>query len=128
MKAGDRNGRKAADPRLALELASGATVADAAERAGVAESTAYRRLAEPDFRREVERLRSEMVERAAAKLANGMSRAVDVLDKLLDSPDARVRLRASVAYIAQTVRVREFQELERRVEELERRVSEAVGR
>jgi len=42
-------GRKEADEALLQALACGATVETAAQRAGIGERTAYRRLADPEF-------------------------------------------------------------------------------
>ena len=46
-----RRGRKNADDAVLLALACGATVAQAAHRAGVSERTVYRRLKDPASRR-----------------------------------------------------------------------------
>lgn len=54
-------GRRNADDLLALELASGKTLRDAALAAGIAERPATRRWADPEFRRLVSRHRGEMV-------------------------------------------------------------------
>lgn len=62
------------DLQLQIALARGATVRDAAKAAGVAERTAHRRLTDPGFRAEVERLREELrlkiVEQVAAQLSD----------------------------------------------------------
>jgi FixJ family two-component response regulator len=62
------------DLQLQIALARGATVRDAAKAAGVAERTAHRRLSDPSFRAEVDRLREELrlkiVENVAAQLSN----------------------------------------------------------
>jgi FixJ family two-component response regulator len=62
------------DLQLQIALARGATVRDAAKAAGVAERTAHRRLNDPSFRAEVDRLREELrlkiVENVAAQLSN----------------------------------------------------------
>lgn len=61
------------DLQLQIALARGATVRDAAKAAGVAERTAHRRLSDPAFRDEVDRLREELrlkiVEQVAAQLS-----------------------------------------------------------
>lgn len=57
--------RKNADEALLLALACGATVESAARSAGVAERTAYRRLNDPAFRRRLQDLRADMVQRTA---------------------------------------------------------------
>lgn len=61
------------DLQLQIALARGATVRDAAKAAGVAERTAHRRLIDPAFQAEVDRLREELrfkiVEQVAAQLS-----------------------------------------------------------
>ena len=61
-------GRKKADEALALALACGATVEQAAQKAGVSARTAHRRLAAPAFQRRVREAKVEMVQRATAVL------------------------------------------------------------
>ena len=62
------------DLQLQIAVARGATIRDAAKAAGVAERTAHRRLADPAFRAEVDRLREELrlkiVEQVAAQLSS----------------------------------------------------------
>ena len=60
--------RKNADHALMLALACGSTVEGAARKAGVIETTVYRRLNDPGFQRELNKLRSDMVQRATGML------------------------------------------------------------
>jgi DNA-binding NarL/FixJ family response regulator len=64
---------RSGDLQLQVALARGATVRDAANTAGVAERTAHRRLSDPSFRAEVDRLREELrlkiIENVAAQLS-----------------------------------------------------------
>ena len=112
-------GRLPADERLAVELASGKTVRDAASVAGVAERTAHRRLNDPEFRARVTSLRDEMVSRAAGRLADGMAAAADVLREQLAGTDEGIRHKAAVKLIELGLKVTELAELESRVSELE---------
>ena len=70
---GSRFVARSGDLQLQVALASGATVRDAANAAGVAERTAHRRLSDPSFRAEVDRLREELrlkiIENVAAQLS-----------------------------------------------------------
>lgn len=63
------------DLAIALALARGTSVAEAARIAGVSERTVYRRRTDPAFRAGVERLRSQIIEGAVAisaeRLATG---------------------------------------------------------
>jgi hypothetical protein len=112
------NGRN--NDALALALAAGDSIAAAAAKAGMGERTAYRRLADPDFRRRVAELRAEMIGRALGKLADGMTEAADVLRQLLagQTPPA-VRLGAARSILELGVKLRESVELEQRVAALE---------
>ena len=87
-------GRRNADDVLALELAAGKTLRDAALAAGIAERTATRRWADPEFRRLVSRHRGEMVGRAVGELADGVTDAAKTLRELLACKSLAVRLGA----------------------------------
>lgn len=120
-------GRKSADEILAAELAAGRTIRAAAAAAGVSERTAARRLTDPAFKRQVTELRGRMVNRAAGKLAAGMSAAAGVLRKLLASTDEDVRHKAAVKVLELSLKVSEVAELEKRIEELEARLLGTEG-
>jgi hypothetical protein len=111
--------RKKGDAALLLAMAAGQTVRDAARSAGIGERTATRRVADPDFRRQVGELRSEMVARALGKMADGMAEAAETLRALL-ALDTRptVRLGAARALLELGVRLRESVELAAEVQAL----------
>lgn len=121
---GTKRGRSGADEALAAALASGKAATEAAHLAGVSLRTVWRRLALPEFRARVEKLRGEMISAAAGKLSAAMSEAADVLKGLLASTDEHVRHKAGVKVIELALRVVELNELERRVSELEHRDQE----
>src|SRR5262249_30883554 len=62
---------KAAEQVLLNALAVGATVESAARRAGIGESTAYRRLADPAFQARLKQAQLDAVLRLAAMLTGG---------------------------------------------------------
>jgi hypothetical protein len=117
-------GRSAADDALVTALASGATVAAAAQLADVGERTVYRRLRDPDFRARVERARADLVERALGHLAQGAAEAAITLRNLLAAPDDRVKRGAARAVLELGSKLRETVELSGQVEELRRQVEE----
>jgi hypothetical protein len=84
-------GRSTADEALAVALASGQTVRDAAA-AGIGERTATRRLADSDFHRRVAKLRAEMVQTALGRMTDAMTGAADTLRSLLTATSESVRL------------------------------------
>jgi hypothetical protein len=114
------SGRRRADALLVAALAGGQTVRDAAKTANVGETTVYRRLNDPSFRRAVADARRGLVEDAAATLARCSSGAATTL-ALLMSPSERpaVRLQAAKAVIELAVKTRQAVELEERVAALE---------
>ena len=63
------------DLALHLALAKGSTVREAASVAGISERTVHRRMDEPGFLEEVERLRSELRDRALDMAARDISEA-----------------------------------------------------
>jgi hypothetical protein len=105
---------------LAVALAAGQTLRDAAAAAGVTEMTAYRRWKDPEFRKRVAELRAEMIARAVGKLADGMSEAADVLRSLLAAESEATRLGAARASLELPVKLHESTELEARLAALER--------
>jgi HEAT repeat protein len=113
-------GRRNADEALALAVASGQSLRDAAGAVGVSERTAARRWADADFRRRVSALRGDMVQRCVGRMADGMAEAADVLRQLLSAESESVRLGAARSLLELGVKLRESAELEERVAALER--------
>jgi hypothetical protein len=94
------NGRKKRDDALALALAAGQTVRDAAAAAGVSERTATRRLTDPGFRKRVAALRAELVQAAVARLQSSVGQAVDTLAAVAkEGKKDGDRVRAAVAIL-----------------------------
>jgi len=118
-------GRKSADDRLAVELAAGKTVADAAEAAGLSERTAYRRLDDAAFRGRMTTLRGEMIGRAVGRLADASTKAVETLTALLTTDSATVRLGAARSILELGTRLREAVEIEERLSSLEQKAANA---
>lgn len=115
-----QKGRKQADQQLLLALACGATVENAARKAGVSESTVYRRLADPDFRRQLQGFRADMVQRTAGTLTAAATEAVKTLLALQQaSVPAAVRLGAARAVLEIGMKLREVADLEDRLAALE---------
>ena len=73
---------RAADDKLAMALAGGKAIAEAAAEAGISERTAYRRLKSVAFRRKLEGLRTEALERGVNRLAQFYAEAVEELCRL----------------------------------------------
>jgi hypothetical protein len=112
--------RKKAEESLLQALACGATVEGAAGKAGVSQRTAYRRLADPSFKRRLQELRADMVQRMASALTAAGGEAVRALLELLRSslPGA-VRLGAARSVLEIGLRLREATETDERLTVLE---------
>ena len=118
-KAGRHQGRKGADEALLLALACGATVENAARSAGVSASTAHKRLAQPAFKKRLNAMRSDMVERTAGALTAASQQSVQTL-LALQKPGVQdaVRLGAAKAVLELGVKLRDLAEVERKMEQL----------
>ena len=109
---------------LATALATGSTVAEAAQRAGIAERTAYRRLKEPQTQQQIREVRAALLDRAVGKLADSMDAAVATLVRNLTAAPPSVQVRAAVALLEQGVKLRTSVELEQRVAAAETAVTQ----
>ena len=115
-----RKGRSKTDEPLLLALACGASVEGAARQTGASERTIYRRLADPKFRRRLDSLQSEMMQRSAAMLTAGGVDSVKTLLELQKAPTPpAVRLGAARTVLEMRIKMRELLDLEQRLEALE---------
>ncbi|QDV57209.1 hypothetical protein [Rosistilla oblonga] len=88
------------DDRLFRALVSGCHVENAAVVAGISERTAYRRLADPEFRKQLDEARQSLRESILSKLADAGHDAIGVLmDLAHGSDDDAIRLKAAKALI-----------------------------
>ena len=119
---GDR--RKKNEEPLLLALACGATVEAAARQCGISGRTVYRRLEDPEFKRRLENVRADMIQRSAGMLTAAAGEAVRTLLSLQkDAIPAAVRLGAARAILEVGMKVRQVVELEVRLAELEELVA-----
>jgi hypothetical protein len=119
--------KRKADAGLILALACGASPESAAEKAQVSRRTVYRRLAEPEFRAQVETMRTEMVQRVAGMLTAAGLGSVKTFAQLQESAVSEaVRLGAARAIVELGCKVRESVELARRLTKLEIQLEQLV--
>jgi hypothetical protein len=112
--------RRNADEAFMIALVGGATVEDAARSAGISSRTAQRRLAEPDFRKRLQKLRADILERTASTLTTASTEAVrTLLDLQQPTTPATVRLGAARAILEMAIKLREITDLAERIEALE---------
>lgn len=108
------------DDQLAMALASGASVRDAATAAGISERTAFRRMNELSFRKHVQEIRRVALEEAISKLSAAGSKAVEtMLDLMTSEIPPSTRLAAARAVLEFGCRLRETNDFETRLCELE---------
>src|SRR6516165_2974287 len=114
-----------ADRVLLRALACGATVENAARKAGVSERTAYRRLADSAFCRQLSQLRAEMVQRTAGLLTGaGMASVKTLVDLQQDvAVPATVRRLSARDILELGLKLRESADLEQRLADLEARLA-----
>jgi hypothetical protein len=115
------SGRKRkACAELTLALACGASPEVAAQKSGVSPRTVHRRLADPAFRAGVERLRTEMLQRAVSMSGAASLAAVKTLTALQESAKSEsVRLGAARALVDLNCKLRQTAEQQARIEALE---------
>jgi hypothetical protein len=111
--------RRDINEELVLALALGASVAQAAQQAGISKRTAFRRIKEPGFQTRVETAKSELVAQAVGRLSGTGLKAAQTIDSLLDNRNPRIRLAASRAVLEFMFRGSELDTLRRRVEAIE---------
>jgi hypothetical protein len=103
-------------------LLSKHTVTQAAAEAGVSRTTIYTWLRQPDFTQELRKAQNAAIEAAASRLAGGLSEAIEELARLIKSADTdSVKRLACSDWISFSLRLREFSDLEQRIEALEAR-------
>ncbi len=115
----DNIGNKTGDTELILALASGASVREAAKRAGIGASTAYRRTRDPEFKRRVTEARDQLFDRAVGLLADAAHDAIKTLRELLSSSSPSAQLGAARAILEHGPKLRDQVELENRITALE---------
>jgi hypothetical protein len=114
------SGKKGNDA-LVLALATGLSVPQAAKRAKIGMTSAYRRLEDPAVRAAVKKARDDILGQAIAKLVNASCQAVDVLTENLKADDPNVKLKAAAAILQNMIAGVQLTELVHRLEALERR-------
>jgi hypothetical protein len=119
-----QRGRRNADQVLLLALACGATLDAAAHKAGVSMSTVQRRLQDSDFKAELKRVQSDMVQRAACTLTAASTEAIKTLLALQQSSTpAATRLGAARTILEIGIKMREVADFAQRLAALEEQMA-----
>jgi transposase-like protein len=104
---------------VALALAAGETIKEAAAGAGVGERTVGNWLGEADFAALVDSLRAQILERTMSRMIDTTTRATERLRRLVRSRKESIALGACRTVLEQAVRLREAVTLAERVAALE---------
>ena len=106
---------------VAVLMASGATAAAAAKRAGVGERTVKTWMAGQALPARIDQLRGELTSQALGVLIRGMTGAAGVLVEIAtdDGQPAQVRVRAASEILNRAMQLRDVAELARRLDALE---------
>jgi hypothetical protein len=121
--------RRRSDEKLLLALACGASVESAARSVGVSPRTAHRRLKDPEFQRQLGKLKRDMMERASSILAAGTLEAAKSFLAFQDpSTPQAVRLGAARSIFQYSLKVQERLDFEERITALENSSAKAPGK
>jgi hypothetical protein len=112
--------KRTKDETAVLALACGATVEKAAQQAKLSKRTLFRRLEKPAFRRQVQTVRAEMLQRTAGTATAATPAALKTLLELLTgSKRDAVRLGAARSLLEMALKLREITDLDERLSALE---------
>ena len=103
---------------FALELARGASVAQAAKKVRIALTTGYRWDKKQEVRQAVDDFRRSVLQTACNKMISITGKAVETLGQLLDSKSEQIRLATARTVIDGTAKLRQLAELEQELEQI----------
>lgn len=110
--------------KLLIELVKNPDIQAAAREAGVGRSTAYRWLEDSAFAAELTRLRDQAMKEALDSVKALTTRAAMELVGLLDTQDERLRRMLCNDILGHAIKVRELEDVERRLARLERNLQQ----
>ena len=100
-------------------LVAAPSLSEAAKLAEVGRTTLYRWMEDDEFRRELERLRSEALDLAHVELKGLMLKATQVVSETMDDANPFVRLRAAQIALSVGLKAVEVKEIQRRIQLLD---------
>ena len=116
--------RRNSDQAVLMALACGGTVEAAARSAGVSTATVFRRLQNPEFCRQLQQIRADMVQRTTGALTAAWMESIKTLLGLQKETVApTVRLGAARAVLELGMKLREHSDMEERLRALEERLA-----
>lgn len=109
--------------RLLIALVENPDIQAACKAAGIGRSTAHRWLKDPVFRAELAHQRDAVLSETLDSVKTHAVRAMDELARLLDTEDDRLRRLICNDILSHTLKIRELEDIERRLAALELAVS-----
>lgn len=106
------------DVLLAAELAAGKSWGASAQELDVSKSTVKRRLRDPEFRKLVAEIRSEMLSEVLGRMVDKITGGVERVGALLENEEPAIQLRAFRALMTFGLRLRETLDLDEQIRQL----------
>ena len=128
MTAGNGGRRSQREDAALAALLSEPTIAAAATKAGIGESTLLRWMAEPEFKARLRAARRQLVEGAIGRLQQAATQAVSTLQRNLTCGTPAVEVGAARSILDQAIKAVELVDLAERVEALEQAAAHAAER
>ena|SRR5450432_116306 len=119
---GEKKTRKTRDAIAAL-LAT-PTISEAAEAAGVGESTLWRWMQDPEFQRAYRQAQDRVFDGSLGALQAATTGVVDALKRNLSCGQPNAEVSAARTILDFTMKARELMDLTARIDDLERRLAE----
>ena len=91
-------------------------------KAKINKATLYKWLKQPEFKCELDRQRSEIVEAAFGMIAQNIEKAISTLVGLLDTGDDRVKRLTANDIIGHFLKHKELKDLEERIQQIEQQL------
>jgi len=107
---------------LISRIAAGSSIERAAKAAGVSHASAFRWLADPDFKAALDRSKAAIFDKAISELRINGLKAAAVLVSLMKSKNETTRRLSAATILEINFRVKEEDEIGRRLDRLERLV------
>jgi len=121
---GDKIGQK--QEKVIAALLQAQTIREAAEQAGISESTLLRWLHDETFLEPYRKARRQVVQLAICQLQRSAGKAVKTLLEIAEEKDnpASSRVSAAKTILEMSLKAVEFEDLEKRIAEIEKKIAE----
>ena len=115
---GEKKTRK--DEQTIAALLACPTIATAARKVGISETTLWRWLQDPEFQSQYRKARQHAVQHSIGALQRATTAAVETLERNLTCKTPTVEVQAARVILEQAIKAAELDDLIARVEEIER--------